>query len=308
VRDPASNERPMDSSFSAKKVKGFLAPALFALSALAVLALQSDGRVKRNCPEKEEEVVIRVERAARATPPPLRPLMADLYWLRALQYVGRRIVARGGALNLDDLASLDLRALGPLLNAAIEFDPHFLAVYEYGAVVLEGIAPDQAIELIEKGIRENPQAWRLYHHLGYILWRQGCFREASEAYLRGARLSGAPRWMEAMAAHITAEGGSYMVAEEIYARLAETSEDEGIRALAKRRREALRVERELLMLRVALDAARTRLGRCPANWSEAREELKSLSGFVVAPGGELFDPAGISYRIDRQTCQVERAP
>src|SRR4051794_35152691 len=75
-------------------------------------------------------------------------LMADWYWMRSLQYIGNKIErADDNALNLDDLRNLNPRLLYPLLDNATDLDPHFIAVYSYGAVVLPAIDPEKAIKL-----------------------------------------------------------------------------------------------------------------------------------------------------------------
>ena len=105
-------------------------------------------------------------------------LAADWYWLRTLQYVGRKAAAHEGGIQIDDLSSLNLKILAPLLENATTLDPQFMAAYEYGAVVLPAVDVDAAVHLIRKGIAANPQAWRLRSHLGYIYWQQNRFREA----------------------------------------------------------------------------------------------------------------------------------
>src|SRR5215210_8916718 len=107
-----------------------------------------------------------------------------------------------------------------------------MAAYEFGAVVLPSTDREAAVRLVERGIRENPQEWRLHHHLGYIHWQAGRFREASAAYEAGAGQPGAPAWMHVMAAQMNAQGGSRAVAREMYKRMYEGAADEQVRALA----------------------------------------------------------------------------
>src|SRR4030095_9160666 len=71
---------------------------------------------------------------------------ADWYWMRSLQYVGRKIVkyedTHGGNLDLRDLSSLDLRLLPSLLRMATTLDPQFLEPYYYGALILPDLSRD----------------------------------------------------------------------------------------------------------------------------------------------------------------------
>ena len=135
-------------------------------------------------------------------------LVADWYWMRALQYVGTKVLNIPEHLQLDNLGQLDLRLLGPFLDAATTLDPQFMEPYQYAAIVLPEVDLQEAIRITKKGIAANPAAWRLYQHLGYIYWQQGDFQGAGEAYGQGSALPGAPRWMEAMKARMATEGGS----------------------------------------------------------------------------------------------------
>ncbi len=106
-------------------------------------------------------------------------LVADWYWMRSLQYIGDKVVNSKEDLRLDDLRNLNPRLLYPLLDSATDLDPHFIAPYAYGAMVLPAIDGNQAIAIAEKGIASNPNEWRLYQQLGYIYWRLKMYDEAA---------------------------------------------------------------------------------------------------------------------------------
>ncbi|MFS8086886.1 MAG: hypothetical protein ACMG6H_14730, partial [Acidobacteriota bacterium] len=129
---------------------------------------------------------------------------ADWYWIRSLQYVGRKIVnfedTNTGRFNLNDLSVLDLRVLPSLLRMSATLDPQFMEPYYYGAVILPDINSEEAISLLNYGIAANPNQWRLYQHLGYIYWQRHDYEKASEVYAAGARVAGAPPWMTAISA------------------------------------------------------------------------------------------------------------
>ena len=137
--------------------------------------------------------------------------------------------------HIDDLGQLNLKLLAPLLDTATTLDPEFLDPYEYAAIVLPAVDVQQAIRITQKGIDANPNAWRLYQHLGYIYWQQRNYQAASEIYGRGAQIPGAPPWMEAMKAKMVAEGGSRDTAREIYTRMYEQSAEEQVKEMARRR-------------------------------------------------------------------------
>ena len=230
-------------------------------------------------------------------------LAADWYWLRSLQYVGRKVGAYSGDFTLDDMSPLGIRNLGPLLEQSTALDPQFMAAYEFGAVVLPAVDRGAAVRLVERGIRENPQEWRLYHHLGYIHWQAGRFAEASVAYEAGSRQPGAPPWMGAMAAQMNAQGGSREVAREMYGRMYEGASDEQVRRLAVVRLAELDSLEERDRIRQALAAFRERAGRCPADWREVAPLLRAAK-LRVTPAGAPLDPSDVPYVLDAAACDV----
>ncbi len=139
-------------------------------------------------------------------------IAADWYWMRSLQYVGRKIVSykdtHEGNFELSDLSALDLRLLPSLLKVSATLDPQFMDPYYYGAVILPEVNQEEAISFLNQGIAANPEQWRLYQYLGYIYWQRQNYEKASEVYGTGAKLPGAPGWMMAMSARMKAQGGS----------------------------------------------------------------------------------------------------
>lgn len=231
-------------------------------------------------------------------------LVADWHWLRSLQYVGRKVAAYDKQLTLDDLRPVGVKNLAPLLDRATTLDPQFMAAYEYAAVVLPSIDAGAAVRLTEKGIRENPQEWRLYQHLGYIHWQQGRFREASEAYRAGARLPGAPAWMNAMAAQMEAGGGNRQTARDIYRRMLDEAEDEQIKSLAVKRILQLDSLDERDAIRALLADFKSRAARCPNNWREVAAPLRA-AGLKTDAAGAPLDPTGMPYVLDANVCEAK---
>jgi tetratricopeptide (TPR) repeat protein len=253
-----------------------------------------------------EELYLKPETARRMSLA-FNGLAADWYWLRSLQYVGRKMDAYHERFSLDDLSPLGVRRLAPLLEQATALDPQFMAAYEYGAVVLPSIDPDAAVRLVERGIRENPQDWWLYQHLGYIHWQAGRFREAGEAYEAGARRPGAPQWMNAMAAQMKARGGSREVARQMYLRMYEGANDDQVKGLAVARLAQIDSLEERERIRRALAAFRERAGHCPADWREVAPLLRN-AGLRLTAAGAPLDPSDAPYVLDAAACEVSLGP
>ncbi len=231
-------------------------------------------------------------------------IAADWYWMRSLQYVGNKILSAPEGVQLDDLGQLNMKLLAPLLDTATTLDPEFLEPYEYAAIVLPAIDVGEAIRITQKGIAANPTAWRLYQQLGYIYWQQGKFQEASEAYGRGARIPGAPPWMEAMKARMAAEGGSRTTAREIYARMYEQSGDAQVKEMARRRLLQLDSLDQRDLIRRVLSSYRERAGHCPTSWKDIGPTLRA-SGVTLDSMEAPLDPAGTPYVLRSANCDVD---
>jgi len=230
-------------------------------------------------------------------------LIADWYWMRSLQYVGRKILhLRQGAM-LDKLGNANLKLLPALLDTATTLDPQFIEPYEYAAIVLPGSDVDAAIRLTKKGIAANPSSWRLYHHLGYIYWQQGDHATAAETYGAGGQIPGAPAWMTAMKAKMLADGGGRATAREIYSRMYEGSTDAKVKEMAQLRLLQLAAFDQIDILKKLLEAFKTRTGRCPASWKELEPVFRAARVPVDRSGAPL-DPSGTPYELNATNCDV----
>jgi tetratricopeptide (TPR) repeat protein len=231
-------------------------------------------------------------------------LAADWYWMRSLQYVGKKIFQFDGDIRVDDMSALNLKLLAPLLETATTLDPEFIAPYEYAAAVLPAIDVQEAIRLAEKGIDANPNAWRLYHHLGYVYWRQNEFHKASEIYDRGAQVPGAPAWMQAMKARLLSDGGSRSTAREIYTRMyGEASEDQ-VKKMARSHLMRLDSLDQRDALRKLFAAYKARTGKCPDAWREL-EPVFRTARIRVDQSAAPLDPSGAPYVLKAGACEVD---
>jgi tetratricopeptide (TPR) repeat protein len=234
-------------------------------------------------------------------------LAADWYWMRSLQYVGRKIINVPDNVPIDSLAQLNLKLLAPLIDTSTTLDPEFIEPYQYAAVVLPAVDLPEAIRLTKKGIAANPSAWRLYQHLGYIYWQQRDFQAAGEAYAQGSKLPGAPPWMVAMKAKMANEGGSRALAREIYGRMYEQAENAKVKEMARKRLLQLDSFDQRDGLRKVLAAYKARVGRCPSSWKEVEPLLRALRVEVDSTGAPL-DPTGTAYVLGSDGCDLDVDP
>ena len=159
-------------------------------------------------------------------------LVSDIYWMRTILYFGEHIEEQARQKNkVVDLRQM--RRLEPLLEITTELDPKNIDAYRFGAFFLPEIDPEKAVLLAEKGVQNNPGNWRLLQDLGYVYWRQGRFAEASDTYLKGSKIGGAPQWMLAMAVTMLAKGGDDKTSRDMFRRLCEANDDKFIRLICE---------------------------------------------------------------------------
>jgi tetratricopeptide (TPR) repeat protein len=240
-------------------------------------------------------------------------LIADWYWMQSLQYIGEKISRAGlQRVDIENLRPLNPRLLYPLLDNASDLDPKFIDVYNYGAIVLPAIDTEQAIRLTEKGIRHNPEEWRLYQHLGFIYWKMENYEKAAEVYAQGAEIPGAAPFMRMMSAKLKNDGGSRETARAIYRQMRDESEDTQIKENANLRLLELDWLDERDAIRKVLADFKTRTGgRCPGAWREILPLLRGVKlpvagkDFRVDNSFNLVDPTGAPYILDKENCDVK---
>lgn len=237
-------------------------------------------------------------------------LLADWYWILSLQYIGGKFIDAGDEdIDIGDLRKLNPRLLYPYLDNATDLDPKFYAAYSFGAIVLPSINTEQAIALAEKGIRNNPDKWRLHQYLGYIYWRQKNYEKAAQTYEAGSKIDGAPPFMLEMVAGMRARGGSRDVARAVYRQLLTESEDEQSKRNAQLRLYQLSADEEMEAVNGVLASTKQSTGRCPSKLSEIFPQLTKITlsadaDFRIDRSNSLVDPTEVPYFLDPATCKI----
>ncbi len=213
-------------------------------------------------------------------------LLADIYWTRVVQYFGGKHHQQAQRYDL----------LQPLLDITTTLDPHLIAAYQFGSIFLaqqppEGAGmPDAAVALVQRGIRENPDDWSLFYHLGFIHYieRQD-YAAAAQAFERGSHLPGAHPWMKVLAAAMAQHGGDPETARFLWTKIYESSDDQFIRANAVKHMRAMRVDDEVAKLEALLGKYRQQTGRLPRTFLE----MISAGWLRALP----VDPLGRPYKL-----------
>lgn len=213
-------------------------------------------------------------------------LAANIYWTRAVQYFGEK--------RKHDAVRFDL--LKPLLQLTSDLDPHLIIAYEFGSIFLsqpppQGAGdPDSAVAYVERGIRANPEAWRLYYMLGYIHYlERNDTKAAAAAFESGSKLPGAQAWMKVMAAIMAHRGGDLQTSRFLWMKIYESTEDNMIRDNAVRRLVALRIDEEVGQLELRAQEYQRRSGEFPTTW----QQLIAAGLLYEVP----HDPGGAPYLL-----------
>ena len=280
---------------------------ILGLAGTVTISRLLDSRRPKLNPAYEEESLYLNGNTAKRLSLGFNGVVADWYWMRSLQYVGRKVLDSKQGPLLYNLRDLNLKLLAPLLDTTTTLDPAFTEPYEYAAIILPGIDTEAAIRIASKGIAANPSSWRLYHQLGYIYWQRGDYATAAQTYSNGAKIPGAPEWMNAMKAKMSLEGGSRSTAREIYSRMFEDSTDPNIRNMASLRLKQLDSLDERDLIRKVLASFKAKRNRCPADWQEIAPLLQMLR-FSLDKQGTPLDQQGFSYHLSKDGCDVELDP
>ncbi len=249
------------------KFTSYAALALVLLLGFAgVWKLQKRIDAQRQAVEiEDDQVLLRSTKLVKALSLEYAPMVADIYWTRAVQYFG----------NKHHLHQMDLRLLWPLLDLTSTLDPNLLPVYHFGSTFLSDAPPrgmgrpDLAVQLIERGLRANPEDWRLYYDLGYVYYfDKKDYAKASAAFYEGSKNPNAYYWMKVMAAKIAAEGDSLETSMFLWQDVYNTTKDERVRENALTHLQLLRAKEDCKQIDALADEYEKRLGRRPARISE----------------------------------------
>jgi len=261
--------------------------ALMALPVLLVLLVFLQQRIDVSAAplQKEKpELVLRSGAMLKKLSLGYDPLLADIYWTRAVQYFGERVGARGATFEL----------LGPLLDITTTLDPHLMVAYRFGAIFLSepepagAGRPDLGVDLVKKGIAANPDQWRLYGDLGLIYSiHLKDYQKAAEAYLEGSKNPHAQIYMKAMAATVAQQGDSLETSKLIWAEVYSTTQDPLIKRRARQHLESLDAVTDLRELNQESETYWKKFGHYPATMQELRD-----AGLAA---GKLEDPEGFPY-------------
>jgi hypothetical protein len=238
---------------------------------------------------EDDQVMLRSSKVVKALSLEYAPLVADIYWTRVVQYFGNK---RAGK-------QVDLRLLWPLLDVTSVLDPHLMPVYHFGSMFLSDAPPrgagrpDLAAELIERGIRANPDQWRLYYDLGFVYYfDMKDYAKASAAFYEGSKNPHALIWMKILAAKIAAEGNSAQTSIFLWKDVYDTTTDPSIRENALNHLQLLQAEDDCKQIDALVTEYEKRFGRRPTRINELMQ-----TGLLQ---GAPVDALGYPYTLSEE--------
>ena len=215
------------------------------------------------------------------------PLMGAIYWTRAVQYYGQK----------HHLGDQNLELLWPLLDISSTLDPNLIVAYRFGATFLSDAPPrgagepEKAVELLERGIKANPEFWRFYQDLGDVYYfDEKNYLKASQAFEEGSRNPAALPWMKTMAAKIAAEGGSLETSYALWLDVYQTSTNKDMRKNAEDHLRLVQAEMDIREINKTADAYEKGTKRRATRISELVQ-----AGLLP---GQPRDPDGFAYVLN----------
>jgi hypothetical protein len=212
-----------------------------------------------------------------------RNVLADAFWLEAVQVVGNK-----------DLSPADYDRLYELLDVVANFDPKFEIPYFLGGLVL-GQSPDharKALLVLERGRRQYPAEWRFPFYMGFThYFSLGDAIAGGRAMAEAARLPGSPAYLPGLASRMLSEAREPEAALQLLEPIVRQESDPARRAVLERRIREVTVERDLQTLERAVEWYREKTGTVPPDLSALVRE-----GILTAIPPE---PNGGSYVMER---------
>ena len=226
-------------------------------------------------------------------------MLADVYWMRAVNHYG--------STKLSDDEEKSYELLYPLLDITTTLDPRFNVAYRFGAIFLTEAfpagpgRPDQAVALLQKGIRQMPEQWEYLMDVGFIYyWWLRDYEEAATWFQRASEIPGSSWWLQSLAANTLTQGGSRGASRLLWQQMHETADNEWLRTEASRRLAQLDALDEIDLYARVVAAFEARARRLPGSWQD----------LIVA--GLLnrlpVDPAGHQYLLAQRTGVVTVSP
>lgn len=204
----------------------------------------------------------------------VQPMVADFYWLEAIQALG---LAHNAKTYRDVYFYVDL---------ATDLDPQFYDAYTFGAVSVtynlghwNWVNTAESSQLIRKGLQFFPRDAPLLFLLSYnLMYYDHQFKEAADIVKDLSQRRNAPSFLAPLATRLYAQGGSFEAATAFAEAMRDSAKDDATRDLFEERVKQIKLEKILQEIDRASSSFKEKNGRL----ARSIEELQA-QGFL----GEL---------------------
>jgi hypothetical protein len=277
--------QPEELEVSSRRFNAILLPLGLLLGFAGIWSLQRNIDVQFSAlHEERDDLLIRSGLTLKLMSLEYDPLLADIYWTRVIQYYGRKHAQQNA----------DVQLLWPLLDISTTLDPHLMIAYRFGYLFLSEPPPfgagrtDLAEQLLQRGIRENPDEWRLYEDLGFLYYYNlKDYAKSSAAFLEGSKNPSAQLFMKVLAAKILEQGDNRETSAFLWQEIYNSAKNEDIRKNAMTHLQLLRADADCEQLDLLAAEYRKRTGRAP-------DSLRDLINAGLLQGIPV-DPLGVRY-------------
>lgn len=218
----------------------------------------------------------------------VQPMVADLYWLEAIQQLG---------------IAHDAQSYGAtyyFVDLTTDLDPLFEQAYGFGAVSVtynfgheHWVNTGESTQLVRKGLQFFPTDIGLRFLLAYnLMYYEHRFKEAADIVEALSKLPHAPSYLAGLATRLYAQGGDFDAALTFAENLRDAAKDDASRGFFDRRVKEIQLERILKQVDMASAAFRARNGRLASSIDEL-----IIQGFLSSLPP---DPLGGEIQLDGQ--------
>ncbi len=226
-------------------------------------------------------------------------IIADFLWVECVQYVATE--AKG---------ERSFTWLNQMVNTVVKLDPYFVDAYRFGGMFLAALKADDdaGIDLIDRGIVANPDAWVLPYEgaMIYLLNRRDDpgSKIAAARYLgMAAAHEAAPPLMRELAEKLQGQFNLDDVERDMWTNLLDSS-DKLLREVAERKLRELAIRETCGTLNERAGQYRQATGKEPSSLADLglKSEDDGLGGrFFIDPGGTVRN----TTLLDEETESLE---
>lgn len=190
----------------------------------------------------------------------LSPVIADLLWLRTIQYTGKHF-----------RSDLKFTWLNHMCTTVVRLDPYFVDAYRLGGMFLASLPGDDdaSLRLLRAGFLRNPHRWEMPYEMAmvYLVNRRGepgATAMAARYLALAVKTEQAPSWVVELAANIQATHSLDEIEQQMWDKLL-ASEDAFMRDMAGQKLTELQLRKQLAVLEQAVAIQAERAGQPPGD-------------------------------------------